>query len=125
MNGRFDGSYVMRFGWLVLAAGTLAGCTNVLAVRQAELSQWIGQPEAQLVAAMGAPHRAYDSGGVKFLTYEDVYVHEGPTGPYYFGPGPAAPTGFSGVIYRTVCDTTFTIEDGVVKAFSLRGDGCG
>jgi hypothetical protein len=114
----------MRFGWIVLAAGAMVGCTSGLAERQAELSQWVGQPEAQLVAAMGAPHRVYDSGGVRFLTYEDVYVNEGPAGPYYFGPGPAAPTGFSGTIYRTVCNTTFTVADGVVKAFGLRGDGC-
>ncbi len=115
----------MRFLKVALAAMALSGCTGGLAERQAELSQWVGQPEAQLVAAMGAPHRAYESGGVKFLTYEDAYVEQGPSGPYYFGPGPAAATGFSGTVYRTVCDTTFTIADGVVKAFSFRGKGCG
>jgi hypothetical protein len=115
----------MRFVGLMIATGMLAGCTGELAERQAELAHWVGQPEAQLVAAMGAPNRSYDSGGMKFLTYEDVYVQEGPTGPYYFGPGPAAPTGFSGVRYTTICDTTFTVADGVVKAFSFRGNGCG
>ena len=74
---------------------------------------------------MGAPNRVYDSGGTKFLTYEDVYLQEGPAGPYYFGPGPAGPSGFGGTRFRTVCDTNFTISDGVVKAFSLRGNGCG
>jgi hypothetical protein len=117
--------YRMRFLGVVLAAAALGGCTGELAERQAELAHWVGQPESQLVAAMGAPNRTYDSGGVKFLTYEDVYVHEGPSGPYYFGPGPAAPDGFRGTVYRTVCDTTFTIAQGVVKAFSLRGNGCG
>jgi hypothetical protein len=115
----------MRFVGLVVAAGALAGCTGELAERRAELSQWVGQPEAQLVAAMGAPNRIYDSGATKFLTYEDVYAQEGPTGPYYFGPGPAGPTGFSGVRYTTVCDTTFTVTGGIVKAFSFRGNGCG
>jgi hypothetical protein len=120
-----NGSGAMRIIGAVVAAGMLAGCTAGLAERQAELSKWVGQPEAQLVAAMGAPNRVYDSGAAKFLTYEDVYVEEGPVGPYYFGPGPAAPTGYSGQRYTTVCDTTFTVAEGVVKAFSFRGNGCG
>ncbi len=114
----------MRWVGMVVAALSLAGCTGDLAERQAELQHWIGQPEAQLVAAMGAPNRSYDTGGTKVLTYEEGYLHEGPAGPYYFGPGPAGPTGFSGTIYRTVCDTSFTIVGSVVKAFSLRGNGC-
>ena len=115
----------MRSILAVLAAGLLTGCTNQLAERQAELSHWVGQPEAQLVAALGAPNRVFDSGPTKFLTYEDTYLQEGPTGPYYFGPGPAAPTGFSGLRYTLVCDTTFSVADGVVKAFRFRGNGCG
>ncbi len=123
---RYDnGGGAMRWVGVVLATGLLAGCTGELAERQAELSHWVGQPETQLVAALGAPNRSYDSGGMKFLTYEDVYVQEGPPGPYYFGPGPAAPTGFGGLRYTTVCDTTFTVADGTVKAFSFRGNGCG
>ncbi len=115
----------MRRVLVVVAAGLLAGCVNELAERQAELQHWIGQPETQLVAAMGAPNRVYDGGSMKFLTYEDIYIEQGPAGPYYFGPGPAAPTGFGGIQYTTVCDTTFTVSGGVVKAFSLRGNGCG
>jgi hypothetical protein len=116
---------MMRVLGVFVAGLVLTGCTNELAERQAELQHWIGQPESQLLAAMGAPNRIYDSGPTKFLTYEDVYQEEGPTGPYYFGPGPAAPTGFSGLRYTTVCDTTFSVAEGVVKAFSLRGNGCG
>jgi hypothetical protein len=93
--------------------------------RQAGLSQSVGQPEAQLVAALGAPNRVFDSGPTEFLTCEDTSPEEGPTGPYYFGPGAAAPTGFSGVRHTLVCDTTFTVADAVVKAFSFRGNGCG
>jgi len=55
--------------WAVLVAWLLAWCTGGLAERQAELTQWIGQPEAQLVAAMGAPDRTSASGAQKFLTY--------------------------------------------------------
>jgi hypothetical protein len=115
----------MRSVGVVLVTGLLTGCTGGLAERQAELSQWVGQPEVQLVAAMGAPNRSYDSGGLKFLTYEEVHVERGPGGPYYFGPGPAGPSGFGGVVFSTVCDTTFTVAGGLVKGFSFRGDGCG
>lgn len=115
----------MRWLGVAVAAVSLTSCTGELAERQAELQHWIGQPENQLVAAMGAPNRVYDSGSTKVLTYEDVYLQQGPSAPYYFGPGPVGPTGFSGTVYRTVCNTTFTIGDGVVKAFSLRGNGCG
>jgi hypothetical protein len=114
----------MRWLWVVLVAGSLSGCGNGLAERQAELTQWIGQPEVHLVAALGAPDRVYDSGGMKFVTYEQVYVQHGPAGPYYFGPGPAAPSGFWGEPTTSVCYTTFTVAGGVVRAFSLRGSGC-
>jgi hypothetical protein len=115
----------MRLAGPMIVTGMLAGCAGELAERQAELAHWIGQPETQLVAAMGAPNRSYDSGGIKFLTYEDVYVQDGPSGPYYFGPDPAALPGYSGLRYTTVCDTTFTVANGIVQAFSFRGDGCG
>jgi hypothetical protein len=117
----------MRRVWLVLVTGLAAGCSNGLAVRQSELAQWVGQPEVQLVAAMGAPNRTYDSGGMKFLTYEEpVQVEQAPYyagSPYYLGAGPTY--GFGGRVTTYVCDTTFTVAGGVVKGFSLRGDGCG
>lgn len=107
-------------------AGLLAGCAGGLDVRRNELAQWIGQPEVQLLAAMGAPNRTYDSGGMKFLTYEEVHLTQVPVGPVYSGPDyfgswPETAWGTS----RSVCDTTFTVAGGVVRAFSLRGDGCG
>jgi hypothetical protein len=116
----------MRLAWVVFATGCLTGCAGGLAERQAELTQWVGQPESQLVAALGAPQRTYDDNGMKFLTYEDVHLEQlEPSGPFYFGPGPAAPTGFGGRVAAEVCDTTFTVAGGVVKAFSLQGNGCG
>lgn len=115
----------MPRAWAVFAAALLAGCTGGLAERQAELTQWVGQPETQLVAAMGVPRRTYDSGAMKFLTYQDVRIERQPSGDFYFGPGPAAPTGFWDGTTALVCDTTFAVSGGVVKGFSLRGNGCG
>jgi hypothetical protein len=115
----------MRFAWAALVAGLLAGCTGGLAERQAELAQWVGQPEAQLVAAMGAPRLTNDSGAMKLLTYREVRIERQPSGDFYFGPGPAAPTGFWDGTTALVCDTTFAVSGGVVRGFSLRGNGCG
>ncbi len=116
-----------RLGLLVL----LAGCTNGLAARQAELSQWIGKPEVALLAAMGAPNRSYQTSGMKFLTYDDRRVEIVPGSPA-FGPGPYfAPdpfwygSGFPPTATTLVCDTTFTVAGGLVRAFSLRGNACG
>jgi hypothetical protein len=117
-------SALMRLGGAVVAAGLLTACGGGLAERQAELTHWVGQPESQLLAAMGTPRRAYESGRTKFLTYQEIHVEQEPSGPFYFGPGPAAPTGFSGPSLVTFCDTTFAIVSGVVQSFNLQGNGC-
>ncbi len=116
----------MRCVWVLLSAGLLVGCVGGLATRQAELSQWVGRPETELAGAMGAPNRSYDSGGMKFLTYEERRVEIVPGTPYYFGPGPFGyGSGFPPTATTLVCDTTFTVSGGVVRAFSLRGNACG
>ncbi len=115
----------MRWSGMLVAASLLTGCAGELAERQGELRHWIGQPEAQLVGAMGAPNWVYASGGTKVLTYTDGSAREGSGAPYVFGPGLVGPTGSGRTTYRPGCDTSFTISDGIVKAFSLRGNGCG
>jgi hypothetical protein len=112
--------------WL-MAVPLLAGCVNVLAQRQAELSQWIGKPETMLVGAMGAPTRTYDTDGMKFLTYEDQRVEYVPGAPGFYGAGPFwyGGGGFPPEVVTSTCMTTFTIAKGIVQAFSLRGNACG
>jgi hypothetical protein len=103
----------------------VAGCTGGLAQRQAELAQWVGRPETDLVGAMGAPSRTYEAGGMKFLTYEERRTEIVPGSPYY-GPGPfGGGGGFPPTATTLVCDTTFTVGGGVVRAFSFRGNACG
>jgi hypothetical protein len=116
----------MRRLCLLLGTIALAACTNGLAERQAELAMWVGKPETDLLGIMGAPTRSYDAGGMKFLTYEDRRVEIVPSSPYYFGPGPFLyGGGFPPTATTLVCDTTFTVAQGVVRAFSLRGNACG
>lgn len=115
----------MRRGLVILAVCALAGCANELAMRQAELAQWVGQPETELLQAMGAPDHSFTSGVVTVLTYDERDVDWQPVAPNYWAFAPSGwGRGFPPRAYVTECDTTFTIADGVVKSFSLRGNGC-
>jgi hypothetical protein len=119
----------MRRLVVLVAAGLIAGCVNQIAVRQAELTKWIGRPEVDLVQAMGVPTRTYETGGLKFLAYEERRVEIVPGSPYFVGPDPFWYGGYGGGFPPTavtlVCATTFTIGDGVVRTFTLRGNACG
>ena len=116
----------MRRLVVIAASGLIAGCVNQIAVRQEELTRWVGRPEAELVQAMGAPNRSYETGGMKFLTYEERRVEIVPGSPYYAGPGAFwYGGGFPPTAVNLACDTTFSIGGGVVRAFSLRGNACG
>jgi hypothetical protein len=109
-----------------------AGCTNQLAVRQAQLQQLVGRPEMDLIQVMGVPTRTYETGGTKFLSYEERQTEFIPGSPYYYAPGPFP--GFWGGPYgggfppqavNLACDTTFAVAGGVVRSFTLRGNACG
>jgi hypothetical protein len=115
----------MRGLWRFALAGVLAACTNGLAQKQAELAKWVGKPETDLVGLMGVPTRTYETGGMKFLTYDDRQAEIIP-GPPYYGPTPFWYGGaFPSSVVTRECDTTFTVTDGIVRAFSLRGNACG
>jgi hypothetical protein len=118
----------MRRLFLLVVVGLITGCVNQLAVRQAELAQWVGRPETQLVEAMGVPTRTYETGGLKFLSYVEQRVEVVPGSPFYGDPfwyGYGYGGGFPPTVVNLACDTTFTIDKGVVRAFSLRGNACG
>ena len=68
---------------VLLLTGLLAGCVNQLAVREARLRQFIGQPEAALVQQMGVPNRVYETGGVKYLAYDEHSIDVVPGFPTY------------------------------------------
>jgi hypothetical protein len=116
----------MRRFVLLAAVGLIAGCVNQVAVRQAQLAQWVGRPEVELVQAMGVPTRTYETGGMKFLSYQEQRVEIVPGSPFYgdpfwYGYG----GGFPPTAVNLDCDTTFTVAGGIVRAFSLRGNACG
>jgi hypothetical protein len=110
----------------LLLAGLLAGCVNQLAVRQNYLAQFVGRPESDLVLAMGVPNRTYETGGIKYLAYDDRRMEIIPAtpmyGPPYWGWGGG---GFPPQVINLVCETTIAVRDGVVVSFALRGNSCG
>lgn len=114
--------------WVGLAlAGVLIGCTNQLAIRQAQLQRFVGQSEALLVAQMGVPNRTYEVEGTKYLAYDDAeqQVVSMPP-PYPYGPPFWAwyGGGFPPQIVTYTCETTFAVSHGIVGSFILRGNGC-
>jgi hypothetical protein len=110
----------------LLAVAALEGCTDQLAQRQAYLNQFVGQPESALVQQMGVPTRSYETGGVKYLAYDEHridYVPGGPTfAPFYLGWYGG---GYLAQMVELTCETTFEVSAGTVKTFTLRGNACG
>lgn len=105
-----------------------------------QLNQFVGRPEVEAVAALGAPSQSYETGGKKFLTWTSVRSRVVP-GPYYpsfygsgfygggygrRGVGMGYSPGFWGPdrVLQDSCATTATVERGVVQGFSLNG-ACG
>jgi hypothetical protein len=108
----------------------LLACTAACAIgpsRQQLLAPLIGVSETELVQRMGVPTRSFETGGIRFLAYDerhvDVIPGVGPFpgwGPWYYGYGGGLPPE---VVVRS-CETTFEIAGGRVRSFSLRGNDC-
>jgi len=116
----------MRRIMLIAVAGLVTACTNQLAARQAYLSQFVGQPEGALVQQMGVPARSYETGGVKYLAYDEQRIDIVPSFPSYspFFTGWYG-GGFPPQVIDLRCETTFEVAEGTVRSFTLRGNACG
>ncbi len=116
----------MRRAVLFVLAGLAAGCTNQLAARQAYLSRFVGQPEVALVQPVGVPTRSYETGGLKYLAYDEHRVDIIPAFPTYspFFTGWYG-GGFPPQVIDLQCETTFEVGAGTVRSFTLRGNACG
>jgi hypothetical protein len=114
----------MRLTVLLLSGLVLAGCVNELAQRQAFLNQFVGRPDQALVQQLGVPNRSYETGGVKYLAYDESRVDILPPppgwGPWWYYGG-----GFAPQVVNLVCSTTFAVANGVVTSYTLRGNACG
>ena len=101
----------------------VAGCANYVPTRQAELSQFVGKSETQLVQTIGLPTQTYQTGDAKFLAYSQQYVDVDPGWGWGWG-GWGWGAAFPPSVYSYDCDTTFQLRGDVVQNFSFKGNGC-
>lgn len=108
----------------------LIGCAQGPGL-ETRLSTFVGQGEADLVAALGVPTRVHEADGRRFLQFEQrrTVAVAGPPTPYYgpfYGPwGPRRGYWPPPPAYAVVgCDLTFELRERRVEAFSFRGEGC-
>ncbi|MCB4822166.1 hypothetical protein [Roseicella aerolata] len=93
---------------------------------ETRLQPFVGQSEAALVGALGVPSATYETGGTRFLQYEERSTTVYPGDPFW--PGPYRR--FGGPIYSPplvvarACSITFGVREGRVSGFTFRGNGC-
>lgn len=103
----------------------LAGCA-IGPNLESRLAASIGQSELQLVEGFGVPNRTYETGGLRFLQYEERRQVMHQLDPYWGYPyGRFAPYSVAGPVLLTrSCDITFILKEGRVQSFTTRGDDC-
>ena len=113
---------------LPLAAMACAGGPD----RKLVLASLVGQPEADAVRQLGVPTRVYETGGRKFIAYDERRTDLLPGTPFlggyggfgYFGAGYGGFGGFPPQIIERGCETTLEVAGGRVVSWALRGSAC-
>ncbi|MFT8243747.1 hypothetical protein [Roseomonas sp. BN140053] len=128
----------MRYALLALPL-LAAACAAPGPTLDQRLATFVGRPEAELVAELGVPVRTYETGGRKFLEFQNqrtVAVAGDPLiggfyGTGFYGGGFYGPRGIGlgygsfGTSYVAVgCNVTFALRDARVESFTFRGQGC-
>jgi len=99
------------------------------------LATYVGRTELELVSTLGVPTRSYETGGQKFLQYEEnrtvPFTSGFASGPVGYGGygrgfyGGGLYGGFAATTYAPVqCDVTFALQEGRVIRSTYRGQGC-
>ena len=114
------------FVWLLCLAA--AGCATGQD-RRLVLASLVGQPEAEIVRQFGVPTRAYETGGRKFIAYDERHTDLIPPAPFfggfgYFGYGYGTIGSFPARLIDSGCETTFEVSGGRVVSWALRGNAC-
>ena len=125
----------------IAAVLALAGCAYPNPGHVKELNALVGKSEPDLLRTYGVPNRTYDTSGLRFVTYAMSRIESIPGdgfGPGFgyggfgyggfgyggFGYGGFGYDGFGPEIVQRDCNTTFELQAGVVKSWSLRGNAC-
>ena len=122
----------MRFGLLVITVAiALSGCLPTTEGYSQMVNSWVGAPESALLAQVGPPNRSYESGGLKYLTYEASSVaYMPPVAPTYQTTviGNMAYTnaygGSPGYAIPLSCQTTFLVQKQIIRSVSFKGNDC-
>ncbi len=123
----------MKRVFLVAIALYLAACATEAGYREI-VESWIGARESDLVASVwGPPLRVYEiAGGTRILTYTKdepaaaispmvgIGTAIGSGGGGFISTGIGGTTGGEG----RFCETSFTVDNGIITAVSFQGDGC-
>lgn len=109
---------------LALALPWVSACTPPGQARQAYLTQFVGQPELNLINALGVPDRSYETDGLKFLAFVESQVDAVQPMPFYGPPYWGVSAGFPMQVVQWQCETTVVIRNGIVLNFSFRGNAC-
>lgn len=108
----------------------LTGCATT-ANYEKILNSWVGADEIDLIRKWGSPHRTYETGGTKFLTYvssRNVYLPG--TAPTYQTTmiGNTAYTnrigGTPGQNIGLSCVTTFELRNDKIVSWQWEGNDC-
>jgi hypothetical protein len=108
----------------------LAGC-QTRAGFEADLDQWLGVPEHELISAMGPPEHIYEMDGYRYLTWVTKGVYSSPGYPpsyrvtdigqsTYYEPVGGFPSSYS----TYFCRITYTVHEGKVTKWSWEGNDC-
>jgi hypothetical protein len=108
-------------------------CVSCVSTKEYEkkLTSWVGQSERSLIDSWGPPHRAYETGGTKYLTWSSsgsmtlpgqqptYYTNVIGNTAYTNAVGGSAPT-----TINLNCETTFTIAGGIIQSWRWQGNNC-
>jgi hypothetical protein len=114
----------------ILLALVVSGCGTTAGYKKV-MESWLHNSEYSLIQSWGPPTSVYESGGLKYLTYNKTRSGYVPgTSPNYQTQvyGNTAYTqsygGSSGYAWKKSCKTTFTLRDDVITAYRFQGSDC-
>jgi len=117
---------------VILLAAILSACAFPTTEAYEEmLHTWIGKSEKDLISDWGLPDSVYQVDDIKYVKYENSssgYIPGTPpsyTTTFIGNTTYTTPIGGSpGFHYTTSCETTFTIQDGIIKNWQWKGNAC-
>ena len=119
-----------KFITLTLLAGFLSACATQEDF-EAKLSSWVGHSGSELISSWGPPHRVYESGGQKYLTWSSsgtmVIPGSSPSYNTTFIGSTAYTTpigGSSPMAINLSCEKTMTLENGYITTWRWQGNNC-